>query len=103
MSSWTLDVHHYFHLPDVPADIAARLDELKGLIVMNHAELAAALATVGANVDKIGAETRTLIQRIADLEDAIGQADDVPQNVLDALSALQAQVAVVDDLVPDAP
>lgn len=65
--------------------------------------LAADIRAVASTVEKIGAETRQLLARIAELQASIGQAGAVAPEVSEALAALQAQVAVVDALVPDAP
>lgn len=94
-----IDVHHYIH--SAPGEPGI-LQPLKDIIMSNHAELTASIQAVSENVAKIGGETRTLLERIAALEAAIEAGDEVPQAVLDALSALQAQVLVVDGLVPDA-
>lgn len=66
-------------------------------------ELAAGLAQVTAQLVKIGTETATLLQKVADLESALGNAGAVTPELQAAFDALKAQVQVVDDLVPDAP
>ena len=66
-------------------------------------ELVTSINALAANVAKIGTETRALLQRIADLEAAIAAGGPVLPAVTEALAALQAQVGIVDGLVPDAP
>lgn len=80
------------------AEFAAQLSDLTTVVT-----------AVAAEVTKVGTETATLVQKVADLEAAIGNGADVPQPVLDAFAALKTQVDVVktaaqaaDDLVPDA-
>ena len=105
---WTIRVEHVLTPPpacagcESLAQLSADIAQLKELITMNHAELTAALQGVASNVEKIGGETRALIAKIADLHAAVENAANVPQEVIDALAAVQAQVAVVDELVPDA-
>lgn len=68
-----------------------------------QSELAAQLTTVTAQVTKIGGETRTLLTKIQELTDALANQPGVTPELQAAADALAAQVAVVDDLVPDAP
>lgn len=72
-------------------------------IMATQAEHAAELRAMVDKVDKIGAETRTLITKINDLTAAIEAAGGTTPEVEDAMAALKSQLAVVDDLVPDAP
>lgn len=71
------------------------------MIMATQAELAQELTTVKDQVQKIGTETSTLIERITELEQAIANGPTTPE-VDAALAALKAQVQVVDELVPDA-
>lgn len=69
---------------------------------MNDAELASGLATVSAQVTKIGTESTTTLQKVTDLEAALGnQGSEVSPEVQAAFDALKAQVQIVDDLVAD--
>lgn len=107
---WRLRVDHHFHLPQGSADqscaalasVSAQLTELKGLLMSTQAQLAADITAVADQVTKIGGETRTLLDKIAELQAAIDAAGSVAPEVTEAMAALQAQVAVVDGLVPDA-
>lgn len=99
MISFRLDVFHHFPTPpEIPASILERLDR----IMATQQELADQLTAVTAAVAKIGTETQTLLARIADLEAAVVAAGNTTPEVDAALDALRAQVAVVDELVPDA-
>lgn len=71
-------------------------------IMASQTELVDSINLLTSNVAKIGTETRTLLQRIADLENAIANGGPVLPAVTEALAALQAQVNIVDGLVPDA-
>lgn len=69
---------------------------------MNQQELAAGLATVSAQVSKIGDESTTTLAKVTALEDALNnQTGDVSPEVQAAFDALKAQVQVVDDLITD--
>lgn len=71
---------------------------------MDQAQLAQNLRTVTAQVAKIGTETAATLQQVIDLRNTIGAAGSVvTQEVIDALTALQAQAQLTDDLVPDVP
>lgn len=71
-------------------------------ILMNQTELAQTLTETATKVEKIGTETRTLLTKVQELTDALNNGAEVTPEVRTALQALQDQVAVVDDLVPDA-
>lgn len=93
--------HHDGH--DAEREILAAIATLERKIMSTQAELASSLQSVTAKVDKIGGETRTLLQKIDDLTTAVQNAGNTTPEVDAALAALQAQVDVVDNLVPDAP
>jgi len=92
-----------------------RLDELEERIVMNRTELAASLTALAAaatataaKVDKVGAETATLLEKLALLEEAVNLAGNTTPEVDAALAALSTAagnvdnaVQAVDDQVPD--
>lgn len=68
-----------------------------------QADLAADMATVTAQIAKIGVESTATLQKVKDLEDALANQDNVSPELQNAFDALKAQVTVVDDLIPDAP
>lgn len=68
-----------------------------------QAQLAADILAVADKVSKVGAETRTLLAKIGELQTALDNAGSVSPEVTEAMAALQSQVDVVDGLVPDAP
>jgi hypothetical protein len=79
------------------------LQHLRKDIAMNQEELAQALADIGTNVDKIGVETKGLIEAVAALQSALDAGGDVTPQVAAALADVQARVSAVDALVPDVP
>ena len=97
--TWRIDVFH--HLGE-SAGVLSSLENLKGLLMSTQAEHAAALEAVSQQVAKIGGETRTLLQKVIELTDALAAAGGTTPEVDAALAALQAQVLVVDELVVDA-
>ena len=82
---------------------------------MNRTELAASLTALAAaatataaKVDKVGAETATLLEKLALLEEAVNLAGNTTPEVDAALAALSTAagnvdnaVQAVDDQVPD--
>lgn len=95
--SVTIDVHYHGATADQLGTVLSLLEQ----IMATQAELATSLGTVTAQVAKIGDETRTLLVKIQELTDAISQGGATTPEVDAALAALQAQVAVVDELVAD--
>jgi hypothetical protein len=91
------------HIAIGSADILQSITELKDLIMATAAELTASLDAATAQITKIGTETTTLLQKIADLEAAIAAGFTTTPEIDAALAALKAQVQVGDDLVVDAP
>lgn len=73
-------------------------------IMATQQESAAQVTALTAEVTKIGTETRSLLTKIDDLLAVIATGSAQTSTELQAaIDALQAQVQVVDDLVPDAP
>ena len=65
-----------------------------------QADAAAELQNVNQELQKIGTETQSLLDKITALEQAAGNADVQPE-LQAAIDAVVAQAKVVDDLVPD--
>lgn len=110
---FVVEHRHTFSLGDLPATLL-NLKEL----VMNAAELVAALegataalTSATAQLTKVGVETDSLIQKIADLQTVIDSQNgalpaevvSAAQAVSDQVALLQAAVTAVDSKVPDAP
>lgn len=72
-------------------------------IMSTQTEIAQALTDLTAQVVKIGAESTATLQKVADLEAALANQDNVSPALQSAFDALKAQVQTVDDLIPDAP
>ena len=68
-----------------------------------QAELVETITAVQEQVEKIGEETQTLIEKVAELEAVIEAEGSASPELIAAVEALKAQVQIVDDLVPDAP
>lgn len=82
---------------------ARRILEREKHIMATQTELAAELTVVKEKIIKIGTETRTLLDKVQELTDAIANAGQTTPEVDLAMTALKEQVDVVDALVPDAP
>jgi hypothetical protein len=65
-----------------------------------QADAAAELQNVNQQLQKIGTETQSLLDKITALEQA-GGGSDVSPELQAAIDAVVAQAKVVDDLVPD--
>lgn len=72
-------------------------------IMATQAEIAQQLATLTVQITKIGTETSTTLQKVADLEAALGNQEGVTPELQEAFDALKLSVQNVDDLIPDAP
>ncbi len=71
-------------------------------VMATQEEAAAQLAAANASLTKIGAETQTLLDKVAVLEAAAGNATEVSPALQAAIDGVVAQAQAVDDLVPDA-
>lgn len=79
------------------------LDNQLKEIMAKQSDLAQEMATITAQVAKIGEESKATLQKVADLEAALASQDNVTPELQAAFDALKSQVTVVDDLIPDAP
>ncbi len=90
-------------LPATKRDVA----EMEKRIQMTQAELAAQLAALKVQADKIATEQGTrsdaLAAEINRLTDLIGQGGEVSEEVTTQLAAVQAAFQALDDSIPDAP
>ena len=69
---------------------------------MNDAQLVAAINAAADRAEKIGDETRTLLTKITDLLEQLTD-EEISEEAQAAITALEIQLNVVDELVPDAP
>jgi len=75
---------------------------LREKLMSFQAEVTQEIMTVINHIAKVEFETRGLIEKIAALEEIIGQEPElISPELAAAIVALKAQVQVVDDLVPD--
>jgi methyl-accepting chemotaxis protein len=70
-------------------------------IMASQADIAGALNETATKVQKIAEETRSLLTKIEELTTAIENQGDVSPELQTAVDNLNAQVEVVDQLVPD--
>jgi len=69
-------------------------------ILVKLEELAASMLTISNQLNKAKDE---ILSKIADLNDAVAAAQDVPAEVVNAVSGVIAAAQALDDIVPDAP
>ena len=70
-------------------------------MAQSQADAAAELMNTNQVLQKVATETQGLIDKIAALEAAAGEATDVSPELQAAIDAVVAQAKTVDDLVPD--
>lgn len=80
--------------------IHAEISQLRGIIMGTQAELQADLEALKAQADKARQE---IVDKFAELEQAVANAGIVSDGVIAAMAGLKASIGAVDDLVPDAP
>lgn len=93
-----LHIHDHRKEGDEHKEIMSFLNILKlqnNKIIMTNAELSAKLDAANTKVDKIIVEVQAL-------KDLVGTTPDVPQNIVDAVTALEAKLQAADDLNADA-
>ena len=95
------DLH--FHQAGATAQELQAINRRLDAIAMDLTQATAELTALVAQVTKIGDETTTLLQKIADLEASIGAGVVTTPEFDAALAALKTQASVVDGLVPDEP
>jgi methyl-accepting chemotaxis protein len=71
-------------------------------LMMNQAEVTAAVTAVSEKLVKIGTETQALKTKIEELTAAVEAQPEVSPELAAAVEALVQQAQVVDDLVQDA-
>jgi chromosome segregation ATPase len=104
-----IDIHIHIH---EGADILRELHSINRkleTIMTTAAEAIATLRAVRTQQEKTSGEIRTLQgsvdtlnERIAALEQIIANGD-LPQELVDAVTAVKEQAQIVDDQIPDAP
>lgn len=77
------------------------IHEQNQLIIMKQTELAAEMTVLTEKVAKIGTESTKTLEKVAELEEALNNQDNVSPELKTAFDNLKAQVTVVDDLIPD--
>lgn len=102
-----LEIHVHFHpdpsLASVLEKSVQALDSINhkaGQIMSKLSQLENRLATVDAALTKIGGETSTLVQEVADLRSQL-QDVDLPAGAEEKLASIESRVKTIDDAVPD--
>jgi hypothetical protein len=96
MSGIRIDVYHHFAADN---SVIAAITELKELIVMNQAQLEAALVQVKTDLTEASTE---LVAKIAALEAAVAAAGNSTPAVDAALADVSALAAGLAGIVPNA-
>ena len=99
MALFSVDVFHHI-VDSVPGGFLAELLKRIDAIMTTQAELQSQIETLTAQAEKAKGE---ILDKIAELQAAIDEADEVDAGVLAAFDGLKAVVQGVDDIVPDAP
>lgn len=84
---------------------ATKLDLIKmeNRIMATQQEQTVKLNEATERLKKVQTETRTLLDKIKELTDALANQSNVTPELQAAVDAITTQVQVVDELVPDAP
>ncbi len=77
-----------------------RDEDIERRMEMKLEELSATLLTLSNQLAKAKDE---ILSKIAELEAAVGNAGDLPPEVVDAVAAVVGAAQQLDDIVPDAP
>lgn len=80
-----------------------QLYDLKDFLMAISRDTVERLTAQSTKIEKISSETRSLVDKVKELSDALANANTQQDpEVTAALDKVDAQLAVVDDLVPDA-
>jgi hypothetical protein len=97
MAFFAVDVFHYVS-PTVPGGSLAKVLERLDSIMATQAELQVQIEALTVQAEKAKGE---IVAKLAELQAAIDNADEVDPGVVAAFDALKAVVQGVDDIVPD--
>lgn len=96
--NWKATILFVEFIQNLVGQITWRLDH----IMATQAELTAQLEANAVEIQKIGTETQSLIDKVNELLAQLQNAPVTPE-LQAAADAVTAQLKIVDDLVPDAP
>ncbi len=85
-------------LGELFAQLTGKLDKM----AKSQDELIAQVNEQGVKIDKIAGETRSLVDKVKELLEIIASGGPVKPELQAAVDAVDTQLQVVDDLVPDA-
>lgn len=98
-----IHIHHHEGVASEVKQLLLTIKNQNKIIMATQAELKAQIDGLTTVVGKVGAETRTLLTKIEELLAEIAAGGTVSEELQASVDALAQQVAVVDELVPDAP
>jgi uncharacterized coiled-coil protein SlyX len=105
-----MQIHVFHHADDTTKallnQVLSGLHQIKHqqeIIVATQQEMVTKLNDIGVELNKVGAETDALLQKIAELQAAVDAQPNATPELEAAVAAVAAQAKVVDDKVPDAP
>lgn len=97
-----IHIHHHGEFEKILVSLHSLHQKLTD-IMATQKELTDQVNALTGRVVKIGSETRTLLTKVEELLAIIAAGGEVSAELQTAVDDLQAQVTVVDELVPDAP
>lgn len=74
---------------------------LRNLIMATRQEVLDSLAATNQTLDRVAGETSELLQEITNLREQLENADNIPDEILDAARSLETRAKSIDDLVAD--
>jgi uncharacterized protein YoxC len=77
--------------------------KLIGVIMATKDEVIANLTALNSSLEQVRTETTALVAKVAELEEAIENSTDVPEEIATLVSEISAKVKAIDDLVPNVP
>lgn len=106
----SINIHHYHHhrhdgLSELRREIEMRFGHLHQqmeTIMSNLEDIQTTLGTIGTHVDKIGTETQSLLDKIAQLSTTDPTQQALIDSIAEQANGIAAKLQAVDDLVPDA-
>lgn len=72
-------------------------------IMADQTQATADVKAISAQLQKIGTESATMLEKITALEEAAANQGNLSPELTEAIAEAKAQAQIVDDLVPDAP
>lgn len=77
------------------------VEQIKEAIMATKDELIAQLNGINESLSKVSGETSALVAKVAELEEALNNADNIPDDVMSLVSDIRSRVTAIDDQVTD--